>query len=112
MLLVVTYSVEARATLRNVCQAHEDTVARRFGRAVLLHETQLGAFLALRLQAKHGGDVQIDRTRPLNEYADVPRAVREAAEAYESRDVASTPYHAFAAGTAHPSPETLRTREL
>ena len=112
MLLVVTYSREARTTLRNVCRTHEETVVRRFGRAALFEETEFGAFLALRLRAKHGSDVQIERTAPLNEFAEVPEAVREAAEAYESRSAPSTPYDKFAVGTEHPSSSALRDREL
>lgn len=112
MLLVVTYSREARQTLRNVCSAHEETVVRRFGRAVLLEETEFGAFLALRLRSKHGQDVQIERTEPFNEFEAVPEAVREAARAYEDRDAASTPYRSFAAGTDHPDPEKLQDTEL
>lgn len=112
MLLVVTYSREARTTLRNACRVHEGTVVRRFGRAALLAETELGAFLALRLRAKHGSDVQIERTEPLNEFADVPDEVRKAAAAYEARSSPTTPYDKFAAGTEHPSPAELRDREL
>lgn len=112
MLLVVTYSRSARTTLRNVCRSHEETVVRRFGRAALLEATEFGAFLALRLREKHPDDVQVERTLPLNEFADVPAAVREAASAYEDRDARSTPYPKFAAGTDHPDPETLRDSEL
>jgi hypothetical protein len=112
VLLVVTYSRAARTTLRNACRAHEETVVRRFGRAALLAETGFGAFLALRLRERHGGDVQVERTRPFNEFEDVGADVREAARAYEARDAASTPYAKFAAGTDHPSPAALRDREL
>lgn len=112
MLLVVTYSRSARTTLRNVCRNHEAAVIRRFGRAALLAETELGAFLALRLRAKHAGDVQVERTDPLNEFADVPERVRDAVRAYEDREHASTPYRAFAADTEHPAAEELREREL
>lgn len=112
MLLVVTYSRGARTTLRNVCRSHESTVIRRFGRAALLAETELGAFLALRLRAKHGDDVQIERTRPLNEFTAVPTAVREAAAAYEDRETPSTPYAKFAAGTDHPDPAAMRGTDL
>lgn len=112
MLLVVTYSQAARATLRNTCQSHEGVIVRRFGRAALLAETELGALLALRLREKHGDDVQIERTRPLNEFREVPDRVREAAEAYADRDHASTPYGKFVAGTDHPEPDALREREL
>ena len=112
MLLVVTYSRAARGTLRNVCRAHEGSVVRRFGRAALFEATELGAFLALRLRAKHGADVQVERTRPLNEFAEVPERVRSAATAYEDRDAASTPYAKFASGTDHPSPAAMRDSEL
>lgn len=112
MLLVVTYSRAARQTLRNVCNAHEDAVVRRFGRAALLEASGFGAFLALRLREKHEGDVQIERTVPFNEYEAVDEQVRAAAAAYEDRDRASTPYAKFAAGTDHPSPDALRQREV
>jgi hypothetical protein len=78
----------------------------------LFARTELGAFLALRLRAKHGGDVQISRTEPLNEFVDVPNEVREAAEAYESRESPSTPYTKFSMGSDHPNPEQMRDREL
>jgi hypothetical protein len=112
VLLVVTYSAGARASLRNVRRAHDDCVVRWFGRAALLEGTELGAFLALRLREKHPGDVGIERTRPFNEFRAVPEAVREAAEAYEDREVDSVPYAAFAAGTDHPAPERMAEREL
>ncbi|WP_440006982.1 DUF7855 family protein [Halomicrococcus sp. SG-WS-1] len=112
MLLVITHSQPARQTLRNVCNAHEESVVRRLGRAALLKPTEFGAFLALRLRAKHEGAVQLERTAPLNEFRDVPDAVREAASSYEDRDHASTPYARFAAGTGHPSPESMRGEEL
>ena len=112
MLLVVTYSKAARQTLRNVCNTREEAVVRRFGRAALLSETELGAFLALRLRERHGDDVQIERTRPFNEYVTVPDAVREAARAYEQREHDRTPYAAFAAGTDRPDPGTMADRPL
>jgi hypothetical protein len=112
VLLVVTYSQAARQTLRNVCNGHEETVVQRFGRAALLEPTHLGAFLALRLRAKHAGDVQVERTAPFNEFGDVPDAVRAAATAYADREHPSTPYAAFAAGTDHPDPESMRDAEL
>ncbi|WP_129114310.1 DUF7855 family protein [Halegenticoccus tardaugens] len=112
MLLVVTYSRAARGSLRNVCRTHDACVVRRFGRAALFEETELGAFLALRLREKHGSDVQLERTEPLNEFETVPERVRNAAVAYEAREHASTPYAKFAAGTDHPDPERLRRREL
>jgi len=112
LLLVVTYSRAARTTLRNTCRTHGSTVVRQLGRAALFEETELGAFLALRLRAKHGDDVQIERTRPFNEFDTVPESVREAAEAYERRETASTPYTKFAAGTDHPDPESMRDADL
>ncbi|WP_430504186.1 hypothetical protein [Haloparvum sp. PAK95] len=112
MLLVVTYSTAARTALRNACRGHEDDVVRRFGRAALLEETGYGAFLALRLRATHGGDVQIERTAPFNPFEAIDADVREAAEAYADRDVAATPYAKYAAGTDHPNPDALRSREL
>lgn len=112
MLLVVTYSRGARGTLRNVCRTHEGVVVRRFGRVALLAETEFAAFQALRLREKHGGDVQIERTRPFNEFETVDESVREAAAAYESRDQPALPYAAFADGADHPAPEELRDTEL
>jgi len=112
VLLVACYSQDARQALRNACNGHEGSVVRRFGRAALLRETEFGAFLALRLRAAHGADVQIERTEPLNEYAAVPDSVRRAARAYADRDAPSTPYAAFAANTDHPDPEAMRDRDL
>lgn len=112
MLLVVTFSREARNSLRNICRSHETATVRRFGRAALLARTELGAFLALRLREKHGGDVQIERTQPLNEFDEVPTNVREAASAYESRESPSTPYAKFAVGSAHPDATMMRGEEL
>ncbi|QLC33230.1 hypothetical protein EFA46_003070 [Halarchaeum sp. CBA1220] len=112
MLLVVAYSRAARQALRNSCSAHEDVVVRRFGRAVLLRETEFGAFVACRLRERFGTDVEVERTEPLNEYRDVPARVREAAEAYEARDSPSTPYAKFAVGSAHPTPEEMRDAPL
>ena len=112
MLLVVTYSASARTGLRNVCRAHEDHVVRRFGRAALFEATAFGAFLALRLRETHQGDVQIERTEPFNEFVDVDEEVRTAARAYAERETKATPYAAFAAGTEHPDPETLKGRDL
>lgn len=108
MLLVITYSRRARESLRNVCRTHDDVVARRFGRAALLQATEFGAFQALRLRAKHGDAVQIEQTRPFNEFEQVRAAVREAATAYERRDEPALPYATFAAGTDHPAPQAMR----
>lgn len=112
MLLVITYSQAARGSLRNVVGTHEESVVRRFGRAALLRETELGAFLALRLRAKHGGDVQVERTGPFNEFDAVPAPVREAAAAYEGRERASTPYAKFAVNSDHPTPDEMRGTDL
>lgn len=112
MLLVITYTRDARQSLRNVCRAHDETVVRRFGRAALFEATEFGAFQALRLQEKHGRAVQIERTRPFNEFAAVPDAVREAARAYENREEPALPYAAFAAGTEHPTADAMRGTEL
>ncbi|MFB6268057.1 MAG: hypothetical protein ABEI31_10390 [Halodesulfurarchaeum sp.] len=112
MLLTIAYSSSARQSLRNTCNANEEAVVRRFGRAVLFEETRLGALLALRLREKHGADVQIERTEPLNEFRDVPAAVRAAAAAYEDRENPSTSYAKFAAGTDHPTVEELADVEL
>lgn len=87
-------------------------MVRRFGRAVLLRETEYAAFIACRLRERFGTAVEVERTEPLNEYRDVPARVREAAAAYEARDSPSTPYSKFAAGTAHPDPEEMRDAEL
>ena len=112
MLLVVTYSQAARQALRNACQIHEESVVRRFGRAALLESTEFGAFLALRLRAEHGVDVQIERTEPLVADRDVPDAVIEAALAYADREHTSTPYTKFAAGRDLPAAESMKEREL
>lgn len=112
MLLVVTYSVAARTSLRNLCRAHEDAAVRRLGRAALCRETERGALLALRLRAKHPEDVQVERTSPLNEFADVPDRVREAAAAFEERAHPSTTYANFVAGTEFPTTDALRDVEL
>ncbi|WP_135824886.1 DUF7855 family protein [Halorussus ruber] len=112
MLLVVTYSQAARQTLRNVCNGHDETVVQRFGRAALLEATELGAFLALRLRAKHAGDVQVERTAAFNEFEEAPDAVRDAASAYEDREHSSTPYAKFAVGTDHPTPDAMRGTDL
>ena len=112
VLLVVTYSAAARTGLRNLCRRHESVVARRFGRAALFDETVYAAFLALRLRESHEGAVQIERTKPFNEFVALDEPVREAAAAYADRSAKSTPYAAFAAGTDHPEPDAMRDREL
>lgn len=112
MLLAVTYSRDARATLRNLCRAHQDSVVDRFGRAALFDATEHGALLACRLRERHPDDVRVERTVPFNEFVDVPDPVREAATAYEREAPKHTPYGRFAAGTDHPAPDRLRERPL
>ncbi len=112
MLLVVTYSQGARTSLRNVCRTHDSTVVRRLGRAALFEETEHGAFLALRLREKHPDDVQLERTKPFNEFRSVPASVRDAVAAYESRENDATTYTKFAAGEPHPDPSALKRRKL
>lgn len=112
MLLVIAYTSAARQKLRNTERAYPEVVRRRFGRVGLFRETELGAFLALRLRERYGADVQLARTEPLNEFDDVPESVREAAQAYANRDTPATPYPKFASGTEHPSVERLREQEL
>ncbi|WP_254766093.1 hypothetical protein [Salinilacihabitans rarus] len=110
--LVVADSPKARETLRNVCNAYEEAIVRRFGRAVVVEATEFGAFLAFRLREKHGGSVRLRRVRPVE--ADRPdyRRARDAAAAFEARENESTPYPKFAAGTDYPSPEEMRDRPL
>lgn len=112
MLLVIAYSRAARQTLRNVCRAHEDSVVRQFGRVALFEPTEFGAFQALRLREKHGTGVQVEWTRPFNEFEQVREGVREAARAYEERDQPATPYERFADGRDLPAPDRMREREL
>jgi len=112
VLLVVTYSEAARTGLRNLCRHHEEPVVRRFGRAALLESTKYAAFLAVRLRESYDGDVQIERTKPFNEFVALDDAIREAAVAYANREAESTPYTAFAAGSDHPDPELMRGEEL
>jgi len=112
VLLVVAYSRHARQSLRNVCRAHEDAAVRQLGRAALLEETEFGAFQAIRLREKHGDAIQVERTRPFNEFAAVRPAVREAATAYEARDTPSVPYQRFAAGTDLPDPGAMKDTDL
>lgn len=112
MLLVVTYSTSARQALRNLCRAHEDHVATRFGRAALLEPTEFAALQAVRLRAEFGAAVQVEHTRPFNEFDALREDVREAAHAYADREHAATSYAKFAAGTDHPDQSTLAGREL
>lgn len=112
MLLVIAYTESARQALRNLSRAHEDHVAGRFGRAVLLEPTEFAALQAVRLRAELGPAVQVEHTRPFNEFETLREDVREAAMAYADRENAATPYAKFAAGTVHPDQSTLAGREL
>ena len=112
MLLVITYSRAARESLRNVCRAHEESVRRQLGRAALFEPTEFGAFQALRLREKHGTAIQVERTRPFNEFEDLDEEVRRAAAAYEARDEPATPYAKFATGRDLPCPERMRGTDL
>lgn len=87
-------------------------MVRQFGRAALVEETEFGAFLGLRLRERHGSAVQVELTRPLNEFGDVPGPVRTAAQAYAAREHRNTPYGKFAVGTEHPSPGAMKDAEL
>lgn len=111
-MLVIAYSSSARQQLRNLERAHVDAFLRRFGRVGLLRETEYGALLALRMRERHGQDVQVSLTEPLNEFDHVPDRVREAATAYAARDTPSTPYDKFVSDTPHPPVAELRDREL
>lgn len=112
MLLVITYTRSARNSLRNVRRTHEDVVVRWFGRSALFAATELGAFHGLRLQKKHPEAVQIERTRPFNEYQEVPERVRDAVAAYTKREHTTTPYSAFAVGRDLPDIASMARREL
>lgn len=111
-LLVVADTPGARQTLRNICNAHAETVRRRFGRAVVLEATEFGAFLAFRLRVKHGESVQLNRVGPIDVDRPGYRRAYEAAVAFEGRENEHTPYPKFAAGTAHPRPPEMRDRDL
>ena len=112
MLLVIAYSRPARQSLRNVCRAHEESVVRQFGRVALLEATEFGAFQALRLREKHGEAIQVEVTRPFDEFETIRPAVREAAVAYESREKSAVPYERFRTGTDHPSPAKMKEQQL
>jgi hypothetical protein len=112
VLLVIAYTRAARTSLRNVARTHEESVVRRFGRVALFEATEFGAFQALRLREKHGEAVQVERTRPFNEFEAVRPAVREAARTYEDRETAAVPYDRFADGRDLPPPEAMKGVEL
>lgn len=111
-ILVVADSPEVRQTLRNACNTYEKAVIRRFGRAVLFEATELGAFLAFRLEQKYGDAVHVLRTASVDGRRDEYRRAHEAAIAFENRDHESTPYPKFATGTDHPMPEEMHERKL
>lgn len=110
--LVVADSPKARETVRNVCKTHEDTVVRRFGRAILLEPTEFGAFLAFWLRQKHGDAVTVRATRPVDERRRRYRRASDAALAFANREHERTPYPKFAAGTEHPRPAEMRERTV
>lgn len=112
MLLVVTYSRQARQSLRNVARHHDEAVIRRFGRAALFEATGRGAFLGLWLQEKHGVAVELRLTEPFNEFETLPATVREAAVAYHREAHENTPYSKFAAGSEYPSLADLACLEV
>lgn len=112
VLLVVAHAKNARQDLRNACTRHPDAVVRRFGRAVLLDETELGAFLALHLHARHGPDVQLERTDPLDTENAVPDRVHDAVQAYAARSHPNTPYATIAARDDLPTARDLHDAEL
>lgn len=112
VLLVIAYTRPARQTLRNVARAHEDSVVRSFGRAVLFEPTAFSAFQALRLRAKHGEAIHVEQTRPFNEFTTVPEPVREAARRYANRERDAVPYDRFANGTDLPASREMKATEL
>jgi hypothetical protein len=111
VLLVVAHTMNARQDLRNACTRHPEVVVRRFGRAVFLAETELGAFLALTLRDRHAGGVQVERTRPLDA-SDVPERVHDAVATFAARDHPNTPYATIAARDDLPSTDTLHDADL
>lgn len=112
MLLVVAHAKDARQDLRNACRRHPEAVVRRLGRAVLLDETELGAFLALYLRTRHGHDVQLERTRPFDTASLFPDRVHEAVAAYSDRDHPNTPYATIAARDDLPTTTALHETDL
>lgn len=112
MLLVIAYSPDARTSLRNICRAHEESVVRQFGRVALFTETEFAAFQTVRLREKHDDAIQVERTRPFNEFAAVRDDVIQAAKAYEDRNHAATPYNRFANGRELPTPTEMKSTEL
>lgn len=112
MLLVVAHAKAARQDLRNACTRHPESVVRRFGRAVLLTETELGAFLALSLHERHGADVQLERTRPLDPPRAIPDRVHEAVTAYADRAHPNIPYATIAARDDLPTTADLHGTDL
>ncbi|MGM0605139.1 MAG: hypothetical protein ACQETB_05650 [Halobacteriota archaeon] len=112
MLLVVAYAKRAREDLRNTCRRYESEVVDTHGRIALFEETELAAFLLLRLRTKHGDAIQVQETQTFNEFERVPERIIEAVQEYERRQNKYTPYHAFASATDFPSLEELAGRRL
>lgn len=111
-MLVVAHAKDARQDLRNACTRNPEAVVRRFGRAVLLAETELGAFLALHLRARHGPDVQLERTRPLDVDRSIPTRVHDAVDAYANRQHPNTPYATLADRDGLPTTDDLQSTDL
>jgi len=114
VLLVVTYSTAARTGLET-CVAV--TKRRSFGGSGGRHcSTRRCTPRSSRsgCASRTAGDVQIEQTEPFNEFVALDKPVREAAGAYANanRNAKSTPYAAFAAGTDHPNPDSMRGNEL
>jgi len=112
VLLVVAHATDARQDLRNACTRNPEAVVRRFGRAVLLAETELGAFLALHLHDRHGPDVQLERTQPLDVDRTIPARVHDAVDAYANRQHPNTPYATVAERDDLPSTDDLHATDL
>ncbi len=112
MLLAIAYSKSARETVRNMTQNYPEQIVHSHGRVVAFKETELSAFLVLRLRAKHGDSVLVHETETFNEFERVEKPIRDAARAYETRDKKHLPYHVFVAGTSHPTIEEMNTQTL
>lgn len=109
--MVIGYSQAVRSALRQVADAHGDSVVERFGRVVLLESSAFGRFVATRFRAEFGAACQVERVESFVPARDVAADVREAAEAYADREAKSTSYARFAAGTEYPGPAALKARE-
>lgn len=102
MLLVVTYPQAVWTMLRDICRVHDEVVVRQLGHVALSDETELAAFLALRLRKKHDENVQIEQIQPFNEFTAIPDAIREAAAACGDHKSPAIPYSKLASKIDHP----------